>query len=120
MEIRTRRLFTLIDIRFCDNINMSCKDRFSKQRRIRKTIAPFSHIIGSGDLFQEGVCCMPKNDYSAGMVSKPFWFIEFKKVMTLLDKGVDYEEIKRMSIKEPLLMHFLFGIQLLKEFWVCL
>lgn len=45
---------------------------------------------------------MPKNDYSAGMVSKPFWFIEFKKVMTLLDKGVDYEEIKRIGLEENL------------------
>ena len=45
---------------------------------------------------------MPKNDYSAGMVSKPFWFIEFKKVMTLLDKGVNYDEIKRLSLEENL------------------
>lgn len=45
---------------------------------------------------------MPKNDYSAGMVSKPFWFIEFKKIMTLLDQGVDYEEIKRMGLEENL------------------
>ena len=45
---------------------------------------------------------MPKNDYSAGMVSRPFWFIEFKKVMTLLDKGVDYDEIKRISQEENL------------------
>ena len=45
---------------------------------------------------------MPKTDYSAGMVSKPFWFIEFKKVMTLLDKGVDYDEIKRISQEENL------------------
>ena len=43
---------------------------------------------------------MPKNDYSAGMVSKPFWFIEFKKVMTLLDRDVDYDEIKRISLEE--------------------
>jgi len=45
---------------------------------------------------------MPKNDYSAGMVSKPFWFIEFKKVMTLLDRDVDYDEIKRISLEENL------------------
>ena len=45
---------------------------------------------------------MPKNDYSAGMVSKPFWFIEFKKIMTLMDQGVDYEEIKRMGLEENL------------------
>ena len=45
---------------------------------------------------------MPKNDYSAGMVSKPFWFIEFKKVMILLDKGLDYDEIKRISLEENL------------------
>lgn len=43
---------------------------------------------------------MPKNDYSARMVSKPFGFIEFKKVMTLLDKGVSYDEIKRISLEE--------------------
>ena len=45
---------------------------------------------------------MPKTDYSAGMVSKPFWFIEFKKVMTLLDRDVDYDEIKRISLEENL------------------
>jgi hypothetical protein len=45
---------------------------------------------------------MPKNDYSAGMVSKPFWFIEFKKVMILLDKGLEYDEIKRISLEENL------------------
>ena len=45
---------------------------------------------------------MPKNDYSAGMVTIPFWIIEFKKVMMLLDKGVDYDEIKRISLEENL------------------
>ena len=45
---------------------------------------------------------MPKNDYSAGMVSKPFMFIEFKKIMMLLDRGLDYDEIKRVSLEENL------------------
>lgn len=45
---------------------------------------------------------MPKNDYSARMVSKPFWFIEFKKVILLLNKGLGYDEIKRISIEENL------------------
>jgi hypothetical protein len=45
---------------------------------------------------------MVKDKYSAGMVSKPFWFIEFKKVMQLLDGGSSYEEIKRKSIEENL------------------
>lgn len=45
---------------------------------------------------------MLKNDYSAGMVSRPFWFIEFKKVMVLLDQGLTYDEIKRISLEENL------------------
>ncbi len=45
---------------------------------------------------------MSKDDYSAGMVSKPFWFIEFKKVMMLLDKSVNYDEIKRIGLEENL------------------
>lgn len=45
---------------------------------------------------------MLKDDYSAGMTSKPFWFIEFKKVMVLLNDGIEYEEIKRRSIEENL------------------
>lgn len=45
---------------------------------------------------------MPKDNYSAGMVSKPFWFIEFKKFIQLLNDGCSYEEIKRISIEENL------------------
>ena len=45
---------------------------------------------------------MFKANYSAGMVSKPFWFIEFKKVMTLLDQGLTYDEIRKKSLEDNL------------------
>ncbi len=45
---------------------------------------------------------MLKDGYSAGMTSKPFWFIEFKKVMVLLNDGIRYEEVKRKAIEENL------------------
>lgn len=38
--------------------------------------------------------------YSAGMVSKPFWFVEFKKVIKLLQEGYSFDDIKKMSLEE--------------------
>lgn len=45
---------------------------------------------------------MRKSEYSAGMVSKPFWYVEFKKVIKLLNEGKSFDDIKEMSIKENL------------------
>ena len=42
---------------------------------------------------------MKRNDYSAGSVSYSFWFLEFKKVVQLLNDGKSYEEIKTMRMK---------------------
>jgi hypothetical protein len=43
---------------------------------------------------------MSELKYSAGMVSKPFWFIEFKKVIKLLNEGYTFKEIQQKSITE--------------------
>lgn len=40
--------------------------------------------------------------YSAGMVSKPFWFAEFKKVIKLLHDGYSFDDIKKMNLEENL------------------
>lgn len=45
---------------------------------------------------------MKRNDYSAGSVSYSFWFLEFKKVVQLLNDGKSYSEIKTMSEEENL------------------
>ncbi len=42
--------------------------------------------------------------YSAGAVSKGFWFQEFKKYNTLLNKGLKDEEIKKMQEEENILL----------------
>ena len=38
--------------------------------------------------------------YSASAVSRPFWYVEFKKVMTLLNKGLSYEEIRAKVLED--------------------
>lgn len=43
---------------------------------------------------------MARQEYSAGCVSKPTWFLEFKKFVKLLNDGKNYEDIKRLSIEE--------------------
>jgi len=43
---------------------------------------------------------MDRNSYSAGMVSKPFWYVEFKKVMKLLQSGSTFDDIKRLSLEQ--------------------
>ena len=40
--------------------------------------------------------------YSASAVSRPFWYVEFKKVMSLLDRGMSYEEIRAKVLEENL------------------
>lgn len=43
---------------------------------------------------------MAINGYSAGMVSKPFWYVEFKIVMRLLSEGKSFDEIKELSAEQ--------------------
>jgi hypothetical protein len=43
-----------------------------------------------------------KSVYSAGMVSKPFCYIEFKKVAELLASGASYDDIKRNALSKHL------------------
>ena len=45
---------------------------------------------------------MEKTKYSAGLVSQSFWFIEFKKVIKLLQEGFNFEQIKRMCLEKNL------------------
>lgn len=40
--------------------------------------------------------------YSASAVSRPFWYVEFKKVMSLLNRGMSYEEIRTKVLEENL------------------
>lgn len=41
-------------------------------------------------------------DYSAGAVKHAFWFMEFRKVVTLRHEGKNWEEIKKASAEENL------------------
>ena len=41
-------------------------------------------------------------EYSAGIMSHSFWFIEFKKYLKLQDEGYDEQSIKQMVVKENL------------------
>ena len=43
---------------------------------------------------------MGKREYSAGIVSKGFWFLEFKKYLELLKIGNNENEIKKMQDEE--------------------
>lgn len=43
---------------------------------------------------------MSRKEYSAGMVKLPFWFLEFKKMINLINSGMTFEEIKNLNIKE--------------------
>ena len=43
---------------------------------------------------------MQRNDYSAGMVKRSFWFSEFRRVIQHLNSGKTIAEIKKMNIKE--------------------
>lgn len=45
---------------------------------------------------------MKSKKYSAGMVSKPFWFQEFRKVVHLLAEGYDYPAIRKEAIENNL------------------
>jgi hypothetical protein len=43
-----------------------------------------------------------ENNYSAGLMSQSFWFIEFKKCVRLKSQGLTDVEIKKMCIEENL------------------
>lgn len=45
---------------------------------------------------------MKRKEYSAGAVKLSFWFMEFRKVVELLDMGNSCEDIKRLSQEENL------------------
>ena len=41
-------------------------------------------------------------EYSAGLVSQSFWFVEIKKIIKLINDGMTEEEIKKLCIDENL------------------
>ena len=41
-------------------------------------------------------------EYSAGLVSQSFWFVEIKKIIKLINDGMTEEEIKELCINENL------------------
>lgn len=41
-------------------------------------------------------------DYSAGLMSQSFWFLEFKKAVRLRQEGLDYDTIKKKCVEENL------------------
>ncbi len=41
--------------------------------------------------------------YSSGLVSQSFWFVEVKKIISLLNGGANWEEIKILAYEENLL-----------------
>ena len=43
---------------------------------------------------------MGKREYSAGIVSKGFWFLEFKKFLEFLKDGKNENEIRKMQEEE--------------------
>lgn len=45
---------------------------------------------------------MECKQYSAGLMSQSFWFLELKKAVRLKKDGLDYDEIKKKSIEENL------------------
>lgn len=45
---------------------------------------------------------MTETQYSAGLMSQSFWFLEFKKVVKLRQSGMDYEDIKKKCIDDNL------------------
>ena len=41
-------------------------------------------------------------EYSAGLMSQSFWFLEFKKAVRLRQEGLSYDEIKKKCVEENL------------------
>lgn len=42
------------------------------------------------------------SEYSAGLMSQSFWFLEFKKAVRLRQDGLDYDDIKKKCVEENL------------------
>ena len=49
---------------------------------------------------REKVIYMDKKEYSAGAVKQSFWFMEFRKVVSLRLEGKTWEELKRLNEEE--------------------
>ena len=45
---------------------------------------------------------MMESKYSAGLVSQSFWFVEFKRIVKLLETGKTEQEIKTLCLEENL------------------
>lgn len=45
---------------------------------------------------------MERKEYSASAVKISFWFVEFRKVVQLLDEGKSMDEVKRLALNENL------------------
>ena len=45
---------------------------------------------------------MERKEYSAGAVKMSFWFVEFRKVVQLLDEGKSMDEVKALALSENL------------------
>ncbi|MDY0234733.1 MAG: DUF1819 family protein [Gudongella sp.] len=43
---------------------------------------------------------MEKTEYSAGMVKFPYWFVEFKKMISMLNEGMTFDEIKKKNLED--------------------
>ena len=42
---------------------------------------------------------MVRKNYSAGMVKLSFWFLESKKMVALLNSGMEFDEIKKLNLE---------------------
>lgn len=45
---------------------------------------------------------MAVSEYSSGLMSQSFWFLEFKKVVKLRQEGMAYDEIKKKCVEDNL------------------
>lgn len=45
---------------------------------------------------------MERKEYSAGAVKMSFWFVEFRKVVQLLDEGKNMDEVRYLALNENL------------------
>ena len=45
---------------------------------------------------------MERKEYSAGSVKMSFWFVEFRKVVHLLDEGKSMDEVKQLALNKNL------------------
>lgn len=45
---------------------------------------------------------MERKEYSASAVKMSFWFVEFRKVVQLLDEGKNMDEVKHLALSENL------------------